>query len=72
MTKPIPPHHLHRVFDFGTHPDELARLHEINPSTEAEIAMLIVGEAELAAKGRWGGQPAPTRWRPSPGGKRRA
>jgi hypothetical protein len=54
------------VPDFGIHPDELARLEGMNPSNEAEIAMLIVSEAELAANGRWGGHPEPSRWIPRP------
>jgi hypothetical protein len=54
-----------RVLDFGIHPDELARLQAMNPTTEAEIAALIVDEGELASRGRWGGQPQPSRWRPS-------
>jgi hypothetical protein len=43
----------------------------MNPTTEAEIALLMVDEAELAAKGRWGGQPAPPRWLPPWGRKGR-
>ena len=35
------------------------------------IDMLIVDEAELATKGRWGGQPEPSRWRPAWGRKDR-
>jgi hypothetical protein len=54
-----------RVLDFGIHPDELARLNAINPTTEVEIAALIVSETELLARGRWGGEPEPPRWRPS-------
>jgi hypothetical protein len=55
---------LQRVPDFGIHPDELARIRGARPTTEAGIATLIVDEAELAAKGRWGGQPEPPRWIP--------
>jgi hypothetical protein len=60
------------VLDFGLHPDELARLRDMIPTTAAAIAALIVDEAELAARGRWGGQPQPPRWRPSWGVRRRS
>jgi hypothetical protein len=57
---------LNVVLDFGIHPEELARLDGMNPSGEAEIAMLVVSEAELATVGRWAGEPQPPRWVPRP------
>jgi hypothetical protein len=43
----------------------MERLRAKIPTTAAQIAMLIVDEKELAALGRWGGEPEPSRWRPS-------
>jgi hypothetical protein len=37
----------------------------MNPKTLAELAALIVDEADLARLGRWGGEPQPQRWVPA-------
>jgi hypothetical protein len=54
----------HPVYDFGLSDVELDALMAIQAPTEREIAAGIVDEAELAARGRWGGGPTPRRWTP--------
>ena len=56
------PHRLRKVLDYGLLPEEIAELDAINPKCSAEIAALIVNEADMARLGRWGGNPAPKRW----------
>ncbi len=50
--------HLRRVLDFGLDPAGVAERDARIPRTLADIAALIVDEAEIARHGRWGGAPA--------------
>lgn len=57
---------LEDVLGFGLTPGQIAELEEITPRGEDLISALIVDEAELKARGRWGGeaQPMRRRWMP--------
>ncbi len=52
------------VLDFGLNEEEAAEVARQKPPTVAEIEALIVSEAEVTRRGRWGGAPAPRRKRP--------
>jgi len=53
--------------EFGYLPEQIAEFEAAKTPTEAEIAAMIVDEADMVRLGRWGGRPAPKKWLPPAG-----